>query len=109
MALVLGIGGLALVVVLVVIYWAMAQPPAIVGNFPPVHTEDGYPFPDVPRLAVQDARSRLDAGSALFVDVRSRGQFNASRIPGAVLIPIDEFEARYSELPRNVEIITYCT
>jgi rhodanese-related sulfurtransferase len=63
----------------------------------------------VPRLAVQDARSRLDASSALFVDVRSRGQFNASRIPGAVLIPIDEFEARYSELPRNVEIITYCT
>ncbi|MBX2998640.1 MAG: zinc-ribbon domain-containing protein [Caldilineaceae bacterium] len=109
MALLLGIGALAVVLVVVVIYWATARPPAIVGNFPPVHTADGYPFPDVPRISVQEAKARLDAGSAIFVDVRSRGQFNLSRIPGAVSIPIDEFEARYGEVPRNVEVITYCT
>jgi hypothetical protein len=95
--------------VVVVIYWATAQPPAIVGNFPPVHDEEGYPFPDVPRLAVDEAKVRFDAGSAIFVDVRSQGQYNAERIPGAVLMPIDEFEARYTELPQNAEIITYCT
>jgi predicted nucleic acid-binding Zn ribbon protein len=109
MAILLGIGALAVLLVVVVIYWATARPPAIVGNFPPVHTADGYPFPDVPRISVQDAKARLDAGSAVFVDVRSRGQFNASRVPGALSIPIDGFETRYGEVPRNIEIITYCT
>jgi 3-mercaptopyruvate sulfurtransferase SseA len=109
LALLLGIGGVAIALVLVVIYWATARPPAIVGDFPPIHNEEGYPFPDVPRITVQEAKARFDAGNVIFVDVRSEGQYNAERIPGAILVPINEFETRYREVPQNTEIITYCT
>lgn len=109
MALLLGIGAVAIALVLVVIYWATARPPAIVGEFAPIHDEEGYPFPDVPRISVQDAKARLDAGAAIFVDVRSLGSYNAGHIPGARLMPIDGFEERFRELSQDAEIITYCT
>jgi 3-mercaptopyruvate sulfurtransferase SseA len=67
------------------------------------------PFPDVPRIGLADARARIDAGQAVAVDTRSRQDFEAEHIPGAVSMPLAEFEARLSELPKNTEIITYCT
>lgn len=109
MALLLGLGAVAIAIVLVATYWATARPPAIVGNFPVETSPDGLPFPDVPRISVADARAAAEAGNAIIVDVRSRGQYAASHIPGALLIPLDEFETRYSELPQNAQILTYCT
>ncbi|MEZ4634072.1 MAG: zinc-ribbon domain-containing protein [Caldilineaceae bacterium] len=109
LGLLLGLGGLAIVIVLVVTYWATAKPPAIVGNFPVETSADGIPFPTTPRISVADAKAGLDAGTAIFVDVRSQAQFDAGHIPGAVLMPLDEFEARFSELPQDAEILTYCT
>lgn len=109
MALLLGLGAVAIAIVLVATYWATARPPAIVGNFPVETSADGIPFPDVPRISVADARAAAEAGNAIILDVRSRGQYAASHIPGAVLIPLEEFETRYSELPQNVQILTYCT
>lgn len=109
MALLLGLGALAIAIVLVTAYWATAQPPAIVGNFPVETSPDGIPFPDVQRISVVEAGVAAGDGNAIIVDVRSRGQYAASHIIGAVLIPIDEFETRYSELPQNTQIITYCT
>lgn len=109
MTLLLGLGAVAIVIVLVATYWATAQPPAIVGNFPVETSPDGIPFPDVPRVSVTDARTAAEDGNAIIVDVRSQGQYAMSHVPGALLIPIDEFETRYSELPQNTQIITYCT
>ena len=67
------------------------------------------PYPDVPRISVQDAAGRLDELSAIFLDTRSAGVYDQSRIAGAILIEPAELEARYQELSPQAEIITYCT
>lgn len=69
------------------------------------------PFPDVPRVALAEAKEEFDGGEAIFVDVRERGDFETSHIPGALSIPLgeSEMEGGYQELPSQAQIITYCT
>lgn len=59
------------------------------------------------------AKQILDAGGALFVDVRSREMFAAGHIPGAVSLPLGELDALVAafaaEVPRNKPIVTYCS
>lgn len=63
----------------------------------------------VPRVSLVDSKAALDAGSALFLDVRTAEAFQADRITGAVNIPLAELESRISELDPAQWIITYCT
>jgi|AGTN01.1.fsa_nt_gi Dinucleotide-utilizing enzymes involved in molybdopterin and thiamine biosynthesis family 2 len=42
------------------------------------------------------------------VDVRRQEEFDGGFIPGAVLIPLNELETRYSELEPEREIVVYC-
>lgn len=74
-----------------------------------VHDASGVPYPEVPRLSVSDAKAKYDARTALFVDVRSPGEYDAAHIPEATLLPLAELPARYRDLPRGGEIVTYCT
>lgn len=74
-----------------------------------VHDEDGIPYPDVQRITVADARARFDAGQATFVDVRDAEAYTAAHIPESLLIPLEELEVGIPPLPRDAEIITYCT
>jgi 3-mercaptopyruvate sulfurtransferase SseA len=67
------------------------------------------PYPEVPRISVADARDRWESGDAIIVDVRSPADYEQAHVPGALNIPVAEIETRYTELPRGVEIITYCT
>ena len=78
--------------------WEPATPPAVTDR-----------ESDVPRIGLEQLKEKLDAGADLvIVDVRSKEDFDAGRILGAVSIPWDELEDRYTELPRDKEIITYC-
>ena len=47
----------------------------------------------------------------LVVDVRDRIDFDAEPviIPGALHMTIDELDARHHEIPREREIVLYCT
>jgi hypothetical protein len=67
------------------------------------------PYPEVPRVSLDEATTKLAAGAALLVDVRSKESFDRSHAAGAVSIPEDELGARLSELPRDQEIYLYCT
>lgn len=69
------------------------------------------PFPDVPRVALAEAKEELDGGEAIFVDVRERSDFETSHIPGALSVPLgdSEMDGAYRELPSEAQIITYCT
>jgi rhodanese-related sulfurtransferase len=51
---------------------------------------------------------RMEAGDVLVLDVRPELEFQSGHIPEAHSIPIDELEARLSELPNDQEIIAYC-
>ena len=60
------------------------------------------------------AKVLADASSdALIVDVRTRDEFNAGHIPGAVLFPYDEIDARKDDFARltgrtDRPIVLYC-
>lgn len=76
----------------------------------PGHTHGADdPLATVPRVNVEDLRVGVVEGWAVVVDVRSRQQYEASHIAGAVSVPIGELEARIGELPRDRMIVTYCT
>jgi 3-mercaptopyruvate sulfurtransferase SseA len=67
---------------------------------------------DVPRITVQELKAKIDKGEDLvIIDVRTGKDYEGSRIKikGAVRIPIVQMEERYKELPRDKQIITYCT
>lgn len=47
-------------------------------------------------------------GEFLLLDVRQPEEYEAGHIPGALLIPLGEIEARQDELDRSRKVITYC-
>lgn len=67
------------------------------------------PYPEIQRVSLADAKSALDAGEAVFVDVRSAEAFAGQHITGSINIPTTELEARLAELDPNQWIIPYCT
>lgn len=67
------------------------------------------PYPDVPRTSIQETQQRVAAGEAIMVDVRSAAAYQQSHVTGAISLPETEVKARLEELPRNVELILYCT
>ncbi|MBI3163300.1 MAG: rhodanese-like domain-containing protein [Chloroflexi bacterium] len=73
----------------------------------PAHEEETYP--EIPRVNLSDAKDALDAGTVVFVDVRSAEAYQAGHIAGAINIPLAEVKSRLDELDPNQRIITYCT
>jgi hypothetical protein len=67
------------------------------------------PYPDVPRISVQDTQAMMAQGQAVLVDVRSKASYDQTHAAGAISIPEAEMPARLSELPRDQVIILYCT
>ncbi len=64
----------------------------------------------VARITPEELRDRLRGGEEVFiVDVRSNLSAQAQRIPGAVHIPADELPQRHPEIPRDREIVLFCT
>ena len=70
-----------------------------------------YETPTVTRLTPSQARAKMDAHpDAIILDVRTQDEFDTQRIPGAILLPDFEVEARAaSVLPdRDALILIYC-
>ena len=52
---------------------------------------------------------RLRSGDQLVVlDVRTRDEFDAGHLPGAVSIPLAELERRLKQVPKSRDIVAYC-
>ena len=71
------------------------------------HDEETYP--EIKRVSVDDAKAALDAGTAVFVDVRGADVYAMSHIKGSLSIPLADTEARLIELNKAQWMITYCT
>ena len=67
------------------------------------------PYPEVPRISVEDTQTKLEQGQAILVDVRGKESFEKSHAAGALSLPEEEIGARLDDLPRDKEIILYCT
>jgi membrane protein DedA with SNARE-associated domain len=66
----------------------------------------------IARITPAELKTRLDAGEDMMVvDLRHRVDFETepSIIPGALHLTTEELEARHLEIPRNREIVLYCT
>ena len=64
------------------------------------------------RISVAELRRLMDAGeNPVIVDVRNRSAplHDPRRIPGALRMTIDEIDERLRELPRDREVVLYCT
>jgi 3-mercaptopyruvate sulfurtransferase SseA len=67
------------------------------------------PYPDVPRISLQETQDKLEQGEAVLVDVRSKAAYDQSHAAEAISIPEGEIADRLGELPRDKVIILYCT
>jgi len=67
------------------------------------------PYPNVPRIGLEESQDKLAQGSAVLVDVRSSDAYDKSHAVGAISMPEEEIGNRLDELPRDKEIILYCT
>lgn len=66
----------------------------------------------VARIQPEELKTQLDEGEdILIVDLRDQLDFDANphRIPTAIRISPDELEERHEELPRDRDLILYCT
>lgn len=66
----------------------------------------------IARITPEELKKKLDAGEdVLIVDLRSTLDFesNPHLIPTARRIAPDELETKHEELPRNQELVLYCT
>lgn len=67
------------------------------------------PYPNVPRISLDETRSKLDNGQLVLVDVRSSDSYDKSHAVGAISMPEGEVGSRLNELPPDKEIVLYCT
>ena len=58
------------------------------------------------RVTVEEFKRLRDAGKVYVLDVRYQVE---TKIKGAAHVPLDQLESRLSELPRDREIVTYCS
>ena len=71
---------------------------------PKQSTED-----NVPRVSIDEAKAAVDAGKAIIVDVRDAMAYKTERIAGSIHIPVSELDKRLNELPKDKQIILYCS
>jgi len=67
------------------------------------------PYPDVPRITLKETQSLLEKGQALLVDVRGSEAYDQEHAAGAILFTEADIATRLNELPRDKQLILYCT
>ncbi len=67
-----------------------------------------YPAPmDVPEIDVAELAQRLEAG-VIVLDVRNPDEYDATHVPGVVLIPLGELVERVDEVPTAGTLPVIC-
>lgn len=82
------------------------------GNTATGHSTDdghGHSEDNTARISLADAKKAFDSGNAVFVDTRAAASYEANHIKGALNIPAEQFQTRYTEVPKDKQIITYCS
>jgi hydroxyacylglutathione hydrolase len=68
----------------------------------------GRPLATTPRLDLRQAADAVGAGRGALLDVRSRAEWAAGHLPGAVNLPLGELEQRIEEVPPGRPLIVQC-
>jgi len=65
------------------------------------------PYPNVPRMPLQEVRDKLEQGAVILVDVRSKASYDEAHATGALSLPEEEVDTRLGELPRDKALVLY--
>lgn len=66
-------------------------------------------FAGAVQITSRDAKPLLDKKRNVYLlDVRTSQEFRQAYLKGAVLIPVDEFQRRWREVPKGRPVIVYC-
>jgi 3-mercaptopyruvate sulfurtransferase SseA len=60
------------------------------------------------RISIEETQKAITAGTAVVVDVRDEAAYKAGRVKSALNVPLQQFNDRAGELPKDKLIITYC-
>ena len=64
---------------------------------------------DTPQeITREELLARSKAGTVTVLDVRPREEFQASHLPGALSIPLDQLSERLDEIPSDRDVVAYC-
>ena len=63
---------------------------------------------DLDGLEADELLRRVRGGEVTLIDVRPEDEYRAGHIPGAVSVPVEEMEARLTELDPGREVVAYC-
>ena len=67
---------------------------------------------EIARMTVEELKAKIEKNEPItIIDSRSQGSYGStdSKIKGAIRILSDEVESRLKEIPRDKEIVIYCT
>lgn len=65
---------------------------------------------ELARITVYELRDMIDRGEApVIVDVRTLSRFHVGHIPGALRMTLEEMDEKLTDLPRERDIVLYCT
>ena len=106
--LLLAIGGGVLLILTAILTTGNSRPSAVTPASPQ-NVQAEIPYAEGERVSLFDAKAALDAGTAIFVDVRGDDVYAMSHIPGSLSIPLGELQTSLGELDSTQWIITYCT
>lgn len=100
-------GGVILVIVAIILASQTTNAAPTPETIPGGDTQEDETYPEIPRINVEDAKTKRDTGTVIFLDVRDADTFDAGRITGAVNIPLADLLSRLDELEQNKWIIPY--
>ncbi len=64
----------------------------------------------IARITATELRAKLEAGEEIVVvDVRSTLESDDDTVPGALRIPLEELETRHGDIPRDRDVILFCS
>lgn len=65
---------------------------------------------ELARITVYELRDMIDRGEApVIVDVRTQTRFHVGHIPGALRMTLEELDEKLADLPRERDVVLYCT
>ncbi|SIN88020.1 Rhodanese-related sulfurtransferase [Sulfurivirga caldicuralii] len=59
-------------------------------------------------ISCEETKKLIKEKNAQFVDVRTPPEYQMSKLPGAINIPLQELEARANELDKSLPVIVFC-
>jgi rhodanese-related sulfurtransferase/DNA-binding transcriptional ArsR family regulator len=63
---------------------------------------------DTEAITRAELLTRAQNGDLVILDVRPDTEYDASHLPGAVNIPVEQLAERLDELPTDIEVVAYC-